>query len=49
LDPRGRYRVTDLDASTHLDITGQELKANGLPVNLPQQRSSAILVYQRLK
>jgi len=49
LNPGVRYRVTDLDTSAPIVIAGQELKENGLQVSLPQKRSSAILVYQRLK
>jgi alpha-galactosidase len=49
LDPSARYRVSDLDASTPTEVAGRELKENGLQVSLPQQRSSAILTYQRLK
>jgi hypothetical protein len=41
--------MTDLDASAPTVIAGRELKENGLPVSLPQKRSSAIVTYQRLK
>ena len=49
LDPSARYRVTDLDASTSTEAAGRELKEIGLQVALPQKRSSAIVVYQRMK
>ena len=49
LDAAALYRVTDLDASAPTVIAGRELKENGLPVSLPQKRSSAIVTYQRLK
>jgi alpha-galactosidase len=49
LNPSAHYRVTDLDTSVPIVIAGQELTKNGLQVSLPQKRSSAILVYQRLK
>jgi alpha-galactosidase len=49
LKPEARYRVTDLDASAHSEVTSQELKEKGLLVQLTQPRLSALLVYRRLK
>ena len=48
LDPAARYAVADLDAPGQArELSGRELTELGLPVTLPAQRSSAILIYAR--
>ncbi len=49
LEVTARYRVADLDKpETPLEFGGRELMEHGLPISLPDPRSSGILTYRRV-
>jgi len=49
LEATARYRVTDLDKpETPQQFGGRELMERGLPISLPDPRSSAMLTYRRV-
>ncbi len=45
LQPQARYRVTDLDAGSSYDATGQELMKDGLTVTIADQPGSVLMTY----
>ncbi len=49
LVPEVRYRVTGIDGSPSLELTGKELIESGIPVSIATQPGAAVLVYQRQK
>lgn len=49
LDPEATYRLHDFDQPQPREARGRELLENGLPVNLPERRSSCLIRYQRVK
>jgi len=42
-------RLHDFDQPRPQQARGRELLDNGLPVNLPERRSSCLIRYQRVK
>ena len=49
LEPAATYRVNDVDQPQSAEARGKDLMETGLLVKLPQQRSSCIVRYQRVK
>jgi alpha-galactosidase len=49
LDGAGRYEVTDLDAATPTQASGQELMEKGFPVVTKSQPGAAVIVYKRTR
>ncbi|MBL9129421.1 MAG: alpha-galactosidase, partial [Verrucomicrobiales bacterium] len=47
LQPRARYEVENLDGGTRI-LSSRELMEEGLPVDLSQKPSAAVLIYRRL-
>jgi alpha-galactosidase len=47
LDPLAHYDVTNLDSSKSMEYTGKVLMDEGLPVTLPSQPASALLMYKK--
>ncbi len=49
LDASARYSVSDLDKpESPQQCSGQDLLERGLPITLPELRSSGLLIYRRL-
>jgi alpha-galactosidase len=46
LDPAATYRLTNLDDSSVLELSGEALLRGGLPVNLEERSSAAIFTYE---
>ena len=49
LDPNARYRVNNLDSPGREEMTGRELREEGISVILTGQPEAAIFVYKRLE
>jgi alpha-galactosidase len=47
LDPAATYTVTNLDESGSAQLSGRELGATGLPVVIPEQPGSAVIIYKK--
>ena len=49
LDPAAWYSVTNVDAGRKTEMSGRELKKDGLLVSLRRRPSSALITYRRIK
>jgi alpha-galactosidase len=49
LDPNAKYRLKDFDKTEPTEAAGKDLMETGLPISLPQRRSSCLIQYQRVK
>jgi hypothetical protein len=48
LEPTSRYRVTNFDEPSTVEMTGRELMEGGLPVVLNRAPQAAIIVYKQV-
>jgi alpha-galactosidase len=49
LEPEAVYRLKDFDHAQRTEARGRDLMETGLPISLPQRRSSCIVRYQRVR
>ncbi|MGC2248893.1 MAG: alpha-galactosidase, partial [Terriglobales bacterium] len=49
LDPAATYEITNLDASTPERISGKDLMQSGLRVEIATKRSTAIILYKKIR
>lgn len=47
LDPKARYRLTDLDKKRPVVLTGTQLMSKGIQLRLPERPGSAIVIYRQ--
>ena len=47
LEPKARYRLTDVDLPGVTERSGQELMEEGLAITLPEPASAAVIAYQK--
>jgi len=47
LDPEASYRVTSMDDSSVVELTGAQLQTHGLPIEIRHKPGSALFIYRR--
>ena len=49
LDPEGIYRIDNVDSDANVVRSGEELRRDGLLIQLPEPRSAALILYSKIQ